>query len=227
MGHGARPPRSNLIIRRELPVIQISKAMAVLFAAQTLATGAFAENCRVMKVRGDYKKVCFPEGHVCKDPHGIGDGRPIPTDCFTGGSRGCHRGWPTWPNCNGGWIADNKPDPDEASPTQVEPSKDDMCRAAHRQLQHLQNSYLPPFGDRQSCQNDDDCSYVVTESWQPATPMNKTTVASYQLMTGDANFSRLNRVTRANCTQYHPMVIYPKPSGVSCQDFRCVVDYHR
>lgn len=40
------------------------------------------------------------------DPHGIGDGNPIETDCWTGGSRLCHNGSTNWPSCAGGFLAD-------------------------------------------------------------------------------------------------------------------------
>ena len=54
----------------------------------------------------DGRTICFPYGHVCYDPHGIGDGEPIEIDCWTEGSRGCNYTMPGWPGCNGGWEQD-------------------------------------------------------------------------------------------------------------------------
>ncbi len=51
----------------------------------------------------DGRVICFPWDHICYDPHGIGDGVPIETDCWTGGSRLCNWSQAGWPECNGGW----------------------------------------------------------------------------------------------------------------------------
>lgn len=51
----------------------------------------------------DGRVICFPEGQVCYDPHGIGDGVPVVIDCYTSGSRMCHPNSDTWPECAGGW----------------------------------------------------------------------------------------------------------------------------
>lgn len=58
--------------------------------------------CRDTSLRGVAGRVCFPVGHVCRDPHGIGDGVPVAVDCFTGGSRGCNPHREAWPACAGG-----------------------------------------------------------------------------------------------------------------------------
>ncbi len=51
----------------------------------------------------DGRVICFPEGHVCYDPHGIGDGVPVEVDCWGGNGRACHTGLDVWPACAGGW----------------------------------------------------------------------------------------------------------------------------
>lgn len=56
------------------------------------------------KVLEDGRTVCFPPGHVCEDPHGIGDGKPIVVDCWTSGGRMCHPSSEIWPECAGGWL---------------------------------------------------------------------------------------------------------------------------
>jgi hypothetical protein len=52
----------------------------------------------------DGRTACFPLGHVCQDPHGIGDGYSIVVDCWTSGGRMCHPASEIWPACAGGWI---------------------------------------------------------------------------------------------------------------------------
>lgn len=59
--------------------------------------------CKEVKITDSRSRtVCFPKGKICRDPHGIGDGKPIVIDCFTGGSRMCHRKSKIWPECAGG-----------------------------------------------------------------------------------------------------------------------------
>ena len=55
----------------------------------------------------DGRVICFPEGHVCTDPHGIGDGVPIEVDCWTSGGQLCHPQNDGWPECAGGWEAED------------------------------------------------------------------------------------------------------------------------
>lgn len=59
------------------------------------------ETCQVV---ADGRNVCFPVGHVCTDPHGIGDGVPIVVDCWTSGGQLCHPGNAEWPVCAGGVV---------------------------------------------------------------------------------------------------------------------------
>lgn len=54
----------------------------------------------------DGRIICFPEDHLCEDPHGIGDGVPVEIPCHTGGSRMCHPNSDVWPECAGGWEQD-------------------------------------------------------------------------------------------------------------------------
>jgi hypothetical protein len=65
-----------------------------------LDTEADIADCREIF---DGRTICFPEGHTCYDPHGIGDGVPVEIDCHTGGSRMCHPNSELWPDCAGGW----------------------------------------------------------------------------------------------------------------------------
>lgn len=62
---------------------------------------AAAAECREI---ADGRVICFPVGHVCEDPHGIGDGVPVVVDCWGGSGRACHTGLPSWPACAGGWV---------------------------------------------------------------------------------------------------------------------------
>ncbi len=59
------------------------------------------------KALDDGRTACFPLGHVCQDPHGIGDGNAIVVDCWTSGGRMCHPGSDIWPVCAGGWIQES------------------------------------------------------------------------------------------------------------------------
>lgn len=68
--------------------------------ADTDETDAPEADCREV---ADGRDICFPFGHVCYDPHGIGDGVPIEIDCWTGGARFCHPNLNEWPECAGGW----------------------------------------------------------------------------------------------------------------------------
>jgi len=58
--------------------------------------------CQNVTVKNVEKKVCFPKGKICRDPHGIGDGKPLVIDCFNSGSRMCHKNSKMWPECAGG-----------------------------------------------------------------------------------------------------------------------------
>ena len=61
--------------------------------------------CKRVEQNGKTVTACFPAGHVCLDHHGIGDGVPIETDCWEGGSGECYgNGSPTWPACAGGYL---------------------------------------------------------------------------------------------------------------------------
>ncbi len=90
---------------RILALLLISACDPVVTGADTAAvdTGVEASEaeCREMF---DGRTVCFPVGHVCTDPHGIGDGVPVVVDCWGGSGRACHTGLPEWPACAGGWV---------------------------------------------------------------------------------------------------------------------------
>lgn len=59
------------------------------------------------KALDDGRTACFPLEHVCTDPHGIGDGKPIVVDCWTSGGRMCHPSSEIWPVCAGGWLQES------------------------------------------------------------------------------------------------------------------------
>ena len=58
--------------------------------------------CKEVSIDSQTVMACFPAGHICYDPHGIGDGVPTETDCWSGGGRLCHKGTEDWPTCAGG-----------------------------------------------------------------------------------------------------------------------------
>lgn len=68
------------------------------------AGGTIANICKPVLTPSGEVQACFPVGHICYDPHGIGDGVPVPVDCWQGGSRMCHAGTSLWPECAGGHI---------------------------------------------------------------------------------------------------------------------------
>ena len=68
------------------------------------AGGFIANTCKKVLLNSTYESVCFPIGHTCVDPHGVGDGVPVKIDCFNGGTRSCHSGLKVWPSCAGGKI---------------------------------------------------------------------------------------------------------------------------
>ena len=72
----------------------------------SLTANANNYQCKSIGESLDKKVICFEVGHVCIDPHGIGDGNPIPTDCWTGGSRACNSSRDNWPDCAGGFLAE-------------------------------------------------------------------------------------------------------------------------
>ncbi len=83
----------------------MKKLASVLVVLLSLtATANEAVECKDVLLEDMVVSVCFPEGHVCMDPHGIGYGKPIPTDCWDGGSRACNADTENWPTCAGGFI---------------------------------------------------------------------------------------------------------------------------
>lgn len=60
--------------------------------------------CKEVSKDSQTMTACFPAGHICYDPHGIGDGVPTETDCWEGGGQLCHKGTANWPECAGGYL---------------------------------------------------------------------------------------------------------------------------
>ena len=68
------------------------------------AGGITTNICKDVRMGEVIASVCFPVNHKCYDPHGVGDGYPVETDCWTGGSRLCNKGTSNWPICAGGFL---------------------------------------------------------------------------------------------------------------------------
>ena len=86
------------------PTRQVGPAEPSLESSQKLASETAADAVSECKPLDDGRTACFPTGHICSDPHGIGDGTPIVVDCWTSGGRMCHPSKEIWPACAGGWI---------------------------------------------------------------------------------------------------------------------------
>jgi len=84
----------------------MKKLLALLILVAATSSYAADYECKLIEVNNsNEEQVCFPMGHVCKDPHGIGDGVPIEIDCWTGVTRACNQGSDNWPACMGGIYA--------------------------------------------------------------------------------------------------------------------------
>jgi hypothetical protein len=92
-------------LKENLMKVLAKIAFFALFLGQMAHASSSDYECKDMVVEGQSALVCFPIGYICKDPHGIGDGVAIETDCWDGGSRACHNGSKNWPACAGGIIS--------------------------------------------------------------------------------------------------------------------------